>query len=134
VRLLVVNAGSSSLKLSALDDADNTIAERAIAKWDGDDNPIGEFATDVGAIDVVGHRVVHGGVTFTRAVVVDDDVVRKLQALVALAPLHQPRALSAIDAARRAVPNVPQVACFDTAFHATLPAAAYVYALPAEWR
>jgi acetate kinase len=134
VRLLVVNAGSSSLKLSALDDADGLIAEQNIERWDGDDRPLGEFAAGVGSVDVVGHRVVHGGVTFTGAVVVDDAVLGEIRALGALAPLHQPRAVAAIAAARQAVPAAAHVACFDTAFHATLPEAAYTYALPAAWR
>jgi acetate kinase len=134
VRLLVVNAGSSSLKLSALDDADAVIAENNVASWDGDDRPIGDFASEVGTVDVVGHRVVHGGLTFTRPVVVDDQVVEQMRELTALAPLHQPRAIAAVDAARRALPDAIHVACFDTAFHTTLPPAAYVYALPAVWR
>jgi len=134
VRLLVVNAGSSSLKLSALDDGDAIIAVNDIADWTGDDAPIGAFAGEVGAIDAVGHRVVHGGLTFTGPVVVDDAVVDQIAELSPLAPLHQPRAIAAIAAARRALPRARHVACFDTAFHATLPAAAQVYALPARWR
>jgi acetate kinase len=134
VRVLVVNAGSSSLKLSALDSQDVLVAERGIDDWDGDDAPIGEFARAVGDIDAVGHRVVHGGVAFTGAVVVDDDVVDRLRDLTSLAPLHQPRAIAGIESARRALPRATQVACFDTAFHATMPAAAATYALPAEWR
>ena len=134
VRLLVVNAGSSSLKLSVLDDADAVVAARDIERWDGDDGPIGEFAEEVGGIDTVGHRVVHGGPDLTGPVVVDDGVIGQLGALVSLAPLHQPRAIAAISAARRAIARATQVACFDTAFHATLPPAAHVYALPAPWR
>jgi acetate kinase len=134
VTLLVVNAGSSSLKLSALDDADALVAERTLPDWDGDDRPIGEFALEIGTIDAVGHRVVHGGLAFTAPAVVDDAVIAQLGELVTLAPLHQPRAIGAIGAARRAVPRATHVACFDTAFHATLPPAAHVYALPAAWR
>jgi acetate kinase len=133
VRLLVVNAGSSSLKLSALDD-DSLIADNDITDWTGDDEPIGAFARAVGAIDTVGHRVVHGGLTFTGPAVIDDGVVEQLRALTALAPLHQPRAIAAIAAARSSVPRATHVACFDTGFHATLPPAAYMYALPAQWR
>ena len=134
VRLLVVNAGSSSLKLSVLDGADALVAEKDIDRWAGDDGPIGEFAAGVGGIDTVGHRVVHGGPDLTGPVVVDDGVVERLRALTPLAPLHQPRAIAAIDAARRALAGATHVACFDTAFHATLPPAASVYALPAPWR
>jgi acetate kinase len=86
------------------------------------------------APDAVGHRVVHGGARFRDAVLVDDDVVATLGELSDLAPLHQPAALAAIAAVGRALPDVPAVACFDTAFHATLPAAAATYALPQQWR
>ena len=76
------------------------------------------------APDAVGHRVVHGGARFREAVRVDDDVVAALGELTDLAPLHQPAALAGMAAVGRALPDVPAVACFDTAFHATLPAAA----------
>ena len=76
----------------------------------------------------------HGGARFRDAVLVDDDVVAALGELTDLAPLHQPAALAGIAAVGRALPDVPAVACFDTAFHATLPAAAATYALPREWR
>lgn len=136
VSLLVVNAGSSSLKLSVLDGTD-VVAGREIANWDGDDGPIGELVGAVGGpagIEAVGHRVVHGGTTFTQAAVVDDAVLEQLRALTSLAPLHQPRAIAAIQAAQRVLPGATHVACFDSAFHSTLPAAAYTYALPAPWR
>jgi acetate kinase len=132
--LLIVNVGSSSLKLSALGDDDELDAERAIDHWDGDDSAIGEFARAVGKIDAVGHRVVHGGVAFTTPVELDDDVIRELRDLASLAPLHQPRAIAGMESARRALPDARQIACFDTAFHATLPPAAAVYALPERWR
>jgi acetate kinase len=77
---------------------------------------------------------VHGGTTFTGATVLDEPARAQLAELVDLAPLHQARALSAIDAVSRALPEVCQIACFDTAFHATMPVAASTYALPAAWR
>jgi acetate kinase len=77
---------------------------------------------------------VHGGARFRDAVLVDDAVVTALGELTDLAPLHQPAALAGIAAVGRALPDVPAVACFDTAFHATLPAAAATYALPRAWR
>ncbi|MDQ1477185.1 MAG: acetate kinase [Actinomycetota bacterium] len=132
--LLVVNAGSSSLKLSVLDSSDEVLAHDDISDWSGDDAPIGELAARAGAIDTVGHRVVHGGTAFTGPVVVDDAVIDGLRELTSLAPLHQPRAIAAIDAARRALPGATHVACFDTAFHATMPPAASTYALPGPWR
>jgi acetate kinase len=86
-----------------------------------------------GRVDAVGHRVVHGGTQFTSPVVIGSDVVARLRALTDLAPLHQPKSLAALDIVSRLLPRVPAVACFDTAFHATLPAAAHTYALPPEW-
>jgi acetate kinase len=77
---------------------------------------------------------VHGGKRFREAVLVDDGVAAALEELTDLAPLHQPAALAGIAAVGRALPDVPAVACFDTAFHATLPAAAATYALPRAWR
>ena len=132
MRLLVVNAGSSSLKLRVLDADDRTIAERAV-EWPGG-APFPAAALDgLPSPDAVGHRVVHGGEDLRAATWVDDDLCRRLQELIALAPLHQPRALAAIDAVARRLGGIPSAACFDTAFHSTLPAAAATYALPPEW-
>jgi acetate kinase len=82
--------------------------------------------------DAVAHRVVHGGPKFTQPVAVDDAVARELDALNELAPLHNPVAVAGIAAARAALPSIPNVAVFDTAFHATLPPHAREYALPRE--
>jgi acetate kinase len=82
----------------------------------------------------VGHRVVHGGSRFRAAVVIDEDVRTAIADLADLAPLHQPRALAGIDATAALLPGVPAVACFDTAFHASMPETAATYALPAAWR
>jgi acetate kinase len=82
----------------------------------------------------VGHRVVHGGTGFTGAVLVDDGVLRAIEALAPLAPLHNPVNAAGIEVARRAFPGVPQVAVFDTAFQLTLPPEAYTYAVPRDWR
>jgi acetate kinase len=132
--VLVVNAGSSSLKVAALDAEDRVTEQFELERWDGDPGH-GELADFIARtkFDVVGHRVVHGGSTFTGPAIIDQRVLADIEALTDLAPLHQPRALAGIEAVRRITPNVPQVACFDTAFHATLPAAAATYALPAEW-
>jgi acetate kinase len=132
VRVLVVNAGSSSLKLRLLGPSDELVAEHDLTPNDPDalDSALAELPRP----DVVGHRVVHGGENFRDAVLVDDAVVAALTALTDLAPLHQPAALDAIAAVGRALPDVPAVACFDTAFHATLPPAATTYALPRPWR
>jgi len=132
VRVLVVNAGSSSLKLRLLGPGDEPEAERDLAP--GDNEALDAALADLTEPDAVGHRVVHGGARFHDAVVIDDDVVAALGDLTDLAPLHQPAALAGMAAVGRALPEVPAVACFDTAFHATLPAAAATYALPREWR
>ena len=87
----------------------------------------------LGSADAVGHRIVHGGTDYTGAVEIDDLVVERLRALTDLAPLHQPKSLAALDAVMAALPGVPSVACFDTAFHATLPEAAATYAIPRDW-
>lgn len=146
-RVLVVNTGSSSVKLSTVTVADAGPAETAdsevedstlVDPWHGDEEPLRDAVTALadraGNLDAVGHRVVHGGGRFTEATVIDDDVLDAIAALAPLAPLHQHRALRGIAAAAAALPGVPAVACFDTAFHATLSDAAATYALPAGWR
>ena len=85
-------------------------------------------------MSAVGHRVVHGGARFRDPVVIDDEVTEAIGELTALAPLHNEPALQAIEVARRALPEIPHVAVFDTAFHATLPSAAATYAIPSRWR
>jgi acetate kinase len=130
VRVLVVNAGSSSLKLRRLGADDALLGARDLAP--GDD--VGPALDALGDTDAVGHRIVHGGERFSAPAVIDDEVTAALEALTALAPLHQPKSLAALAAVRAARPGLPEVACFDTAFHATLPPAASTYALPAAWR
>ena len=135
--MLVVNAGSSSLKLSVIGSGDETLASAELsaprAVVDDDELRAAIGNGGLGEADAVGHRIVHGGSRFLDAVVVDDAVRRALGDLADLAPLHQLKSLAALDAVSRALPGVPAVACFDTAFHATLPEAAFTYALPADW-
>jgi acetate kinase len=133
--VLVVNAGSSSLKLRVLGPADEVTGSADLSPWDGtpDDPGLRDFLDGLAGVGAVGHRVVHGGHRFTTATPIDDGVVAGIEALSDLAPLHQPRALAGIAAVRAAMPGMPAVACFDTAFHAGLPAAAAAYALPAAW-
>jgi acetate kinase len=102
--------------------ADAQLVADAVAAWGGE------------PIAAVGHRVVHGGTVFSSAAVLTDAVIARIAGLTALAPLHQPKSLAAIEAVRAVLSDLPHVACFDTAFHATLPAAASTYAVPAEWR
>lgn len=137
MRVLVVNAGSSSIKLRLLAADDSVMAEDELdarsASPDG--NALHQaLAGPLREADAVGHRIVHGGARFSSAVRVDAEVTDELRALSELAPLHQPRALAALGAVSAALPDLPAVASFDTAFHATLPAAASTYALPVGWR
>ncbi|TQM79073.1 acetate kinase [Saccharothrix saharensis] len=131
MRVLVVNAGSSSLKLRLLA-ADDEVERTADVEPDPD--RLGDVLADWPTPDAVGHRVVHGGTRFTDPVVLDDLVRQALVDLTALAPLHQPKSLAGLDAVHRLLPDVPAVACFDTAFHTTIPAAAATYAVPRRWR
>ena len=135
-RVLVVNAGSSSIKLSVLDEGDELVAAQEIEAPAGrvDVDAVRSFIANNGPIDAVGHRIVHGGAEFTAPVRVDPDVVHRLELLTDLAPLHQPKSLSGLEVVSKILVDVPSVACFDTAFHATIPAAAATYALPAQWR
>jgi acetate kinase len=136
VRVLVVNAGSSSLKLRLLDASDEVMASVDLPAPGGEADPddVARAIAAMPAPDAVGHRAVHGGERYPAAVRIDPAVVDGLRELTELAPLHQPKTLAALDVVSRAVPGVPAVACFDTAFHRTLEPAAGTYALPAEWR
>ena len=136
MRVLVVNAGSSSLKLRLLgaDDALLATADLPAPGGVAAREAIAAAIDGLGAVDAVGHRIVHGGTEFTDAVRIDARVRSRLEALTDLAPLHQPKALTALDAVSACLPDVPSVAAFDTAFHASLPAEAATYAIPREWR
>jgi acetate kinase len=137
VRILVVNAGSSSVKLSLLGSDDKLLNA---AEFDAPSAAVDPEALrealdgPLGNADAVGHRIVHGGQRFREGVVIDEEVEAALRELCELAPLHQPKSLAALDAVSAALPDLPAVACFDTAFHARLPEAARTYALPEEWR
>jgi len=152
-RVLVVNAGSSSLKMKLLPGGESLQVERlggpttARASFalveaprltrhdEAFDFALEVFRRELGELDlaVVGHRVVHGGTEFTAPTLITAEVEARIEALSPLAPLHNPGNLAALRAARRALPEVPHVAVFDTAFHATLPERAYLYGLPLEY-
>jgi acetate kinase len=137
VRILVVNAGSSSLKLRVLGPGGEVAGSADLPAPRGpalDTTALAEALDGFGPVDAVGHRVVHGGTQFSGPVVVTGDVRRRLELLTDLAPLHQPKSLAAMDAVGKLLAQVPAVACFDTAFHASIPAAAATFALPQEWR
>ena len=136
MRVLVVNAGSSSLKLSVVHGGSVSVQRELPARDGGfEREEIRSLLSEDGlsSVNAVGHRIVHGGNRFREAVVIDAEVRRALHELVELAPLHQPKSLEALEAVSQVLPEVPAVACFDTAFHATLPSAASTYALPQEW-
>ncbi|MDG4833136.1 acetate kinase [Solwaraspora sp. WMMD1047] len=136
-RILVVNTGSSSLKYRLYQGADAVAGGTVERIGEPDGGPADHAAAladvlaglDLAGLAAVGHRVVHGGVRFTEPVLIDDEVVAGIAALVPLAPLHNPPNLAGIEVARRLLPGVPQVAVFDTAFHRTLPPEAASYAI-----
>jgi acetate kinase len=135
VRILVVNPGSSSLKLRVLA-ADGEVAlQRDLPSLEGkaELDTLTGFLDEASVLDAAGVRVVHGGQAFKRSVRVDAAVLDRLKSLSALAPLHNPPAVAALQALLRLRPQLPLVACFDTAFHAHLPAAAATYAVPRRW-
>jgi acetate kinase len=154
-QVLVVNCGSSSLKLARVEASLGSVLEHALAErlgspearivWrSGDTREVQELPgidharalgvllqrVDVGLVQAVGHRVVHGGEAFRESVVLDAAAIDAITACAELAPLHNPANLIGIRAARAALPALPQVAVFDTAFHQTMPAHAYMYAIP----
>jgi acetate kinase len=136
--VLVLNAGSSSLKWMVLDSTAEAVHEHGTASFKGIEHgqhaaAIAAALTDLPAVDAIGHRVVHGGARYREAILVDDQVRASIGELAELAPLHNPPALAGIEAASRRFPGIPHVACFDTAFHATLPESAALYPLPWEW-
>jgi acetate kinase len=156
MHVLVLNAGSSSLRYQVLDPSSGEalvrghverIGEpRATVTQDGHDEQVEvadhaaaldlmhRLLDDAGGLDIgaIGHRVVHGGPRLTRPVLVDDDVLAEIDRLAVFAPLHNPAAAEGIRSARSSYPRLPQVACFDTAFFADLPAAARTYAIDRE--
>jgi acetate kinase len=165
-KILVINCGSSSLKYSFYDTADESRNARGLIERIGMDGtravyhgPKGVLKRDLakgdfeaafktmtsdlasketgviggaGEVSVVAHRVVHGGEKFTEGTLITDEILSQIEALTPLAPLHNPVMLSGIKEMRRLFPAVPHIAVFDTAFHHTLPADAYLYGLPYE--
>jgi acetate kinase len=160
LRILVVNCGSSSLKLGVFENGSEIFKAgydrfsggaceykiEAGGKKASGRAPFADIAAalaaipaaleshGIGALEAVGHRVVHGGERFRATTVLDDAVVAAIDALTPLAPLHNPANIEGIRTARKVWPDLPQVAVFDTAFHLTNPARATTYAVPAAWR
>jgi acetate kinase len=131
--VLVVNAGSSSLKLRVLGESEEPLAARDLAADADWKRGLESFLNDSPEPDAAGHRVVHGGDRFTGPVRIDAGVEHQLQELADLAPLHNPPAVRGIEALRELRTSLPAIACFDTAFHSSLPNAASTYAVPAAW-
>jgi acetate kinase len=132
-RVLVVNAGSSSLKLRLLGDDDALLASRDVGEDDDWERALEQLVDEAPPADAAGHRVVHGGADFAKPALVEVGLEERLGDLEELAPLHNPPAIRMIRALRRLRPTLPAVACFDTTFHRTLPPAASTYALPPAW-
>ncbi|MDQ3886694.1 MAG: acetate/propionate family kinase [Actinomycetota bacterium] len=137
MRVLVVNAGSSTVKLAVLD-GDRVVGRETLDAPLGrpDETALARVIRRLahGGIDATGHRVVHGGSRFTGPALVDDRVLAEIEAIGELAPLHQPPAVAALRITRGVLVDVPAVACFDTAFHARMSAGAATYAIPRRWR
>lgn len=142
-RVLVLNAGSSSLKASVLDgDAIAPVAEARANLTDPRDEAVAlrqvlkalaNGGAEPKSYEAVGHRIVHGGTRLTGPTLVDEAAISTIEALRNLAPLHNPAALATLAAARDALRGVPHIACFDTAFHRALDPASVIYALPYAW-
>ena len=139
MRVLVLNPGSSTLKVALLVAGSGmTVAEETVEWLAGEEHVskvVGSAFKGLPAetADAVGYRVVHGGPTYRAAARVDEALLEAVVALDGLAPLHNRRAAAVMRAGMELLPGLPHVACFDTAFHADLPEEAWRYPLPAEW-
>lgn len=137
MNVLVINSGSSSLKYAVFDANTEALRVRGKAERIGQGRSYDDAIDEALAaardyrIDAVGHRVVHGGESFSDAVRIDEAVLSAIESLIPLAPLHNPANAKGIEAARKALPDVPHVAVFDTAFHSRLPRRARTYAIDA---
>ncbi|MFJ1812518.1 MULTISPECIES: acetate/propionate family kinase [unclassified Streptomyces] len=134
--VLVADAGSSSLHLTVFDDDHHVLARHDSDSAPDDDVPdiLRQLLRKAPSPVAVGHRVVHGGSALPGHALVNHGVREQLRQVADLAPLHVPPALTVLDAARKLLPDIPHAACFDTVFHAHLPAAASEYAVPTVWR
>jgi acetate kinase len=140
MRVAVINSGSSSLKFKLFDMPKGDVLCSALVENVGvrgskiktHNEALMSLDIDFDSIDIIGHRVVHGGDIFSEPTLVDAEVVRKIDELTHLAPLHNPANLEGIIVAKQKAPNTKQVAVFDTAFHSEMPEVAYLYALPYE--
>jgi len=141
MKILVINTGSSSIKYKLFDMDTRAILASGVVERIGEEGAVADHhlgmrevlaALGDGAVDAVGHRVVHGGESFTEPALIGDEVVAAIRDHAPLAPLHNPPNLVGIQAAREMLPEIPQIAVFDTAFHQTMPPRAFRYAVPDE--
>lgn len=132
--ILVLNAGSSSLKLSLFDSEARALLAESTCKLDFADSSqaIRQFVEGKD-IDLIGHRIVHGGIQFQAPIVIDEKVGAVIAELSKLAPLHNPPALRALEGAKRLFPHAKHVAVFDTTFFSPLPESAFFYPVPYKW-
>ena len=135
--VLVVNSGSSSLKYQVIDtDSGESLLAGLIERVTDHSKAFGQMVAQLRESGIepkaVGHRVVHGGARFSEPTLISPEVIAAIEELIPLAPLHNPGNLAGIRAAIEAFPKLPQVAVFDTAFHQTMPAKAYRYAIDRE--
>lgn len=140
MKILVVNSGSSNCKLSLFEVSHSIIAEpndpiwEAVHEW-GEEKPFADLFADISFsdIDVIGHRLVHGG-AFQRPTIITEQVKDAIREFSLLAPAHNPKSLEGIEILEKLAPKVPQVAVFDTAFHANMPSFASTYPGPYSWK
>ena len=166
MNILIINAGSSSLKYQLMDPDTGVVSAKGLCERIGIDGRLNHKVGDnkvvkeipmpthseaiaatlailqdaecgviksVDEIDAVGHRVLHGGMEFFDSCIINDDVITAIKKCIPLGPLHNPANLMGIEACQAVMPTTPQVAVFDTAFHMTMPAKAYRYAIPTEY-
>lgn len=140
MRVAVINSGSSSLKFKLFDMSSGEVLYSLLVENVGvkgstvktHHEALESLDVDFSSINIIGHRVVHGGEDFNEPTVVDDEVIQKIEELTHLAPLHNPANLEGILVAKQKAPNTTQIAVFDTAFHSQMSEEAYLYALPYE--
>ena len=123
-----VNGNATVIKKAAMDHTE--ALETVLAQFT---NPEYKVIDSLEEIDAVGHRIVHGGEIFDKSVMIDEDVIEKIDECSALAPLHNPAAILGIRACQKEMPGVPMAAVFDTAFHQTMPKENYIYPIPYEF-
>jgi acetate kinase len=140
MKIAVINSGSSSLKFKLFDMPSGKLLKSEHIEHIGEKGSsvknhyeaLNSLDVDLTSLDAIGHRVVHGGEEFRDSIMLNDEIIKKIQELTCLAPLHNPANLDGIKVAQKKAPNIPQIAVFDTAFHSSMLIEAYLYAIPYE--